>query len=281
MERLFIKVTRELLPKVRDKYPFLYLERGRLEVDDSSIKWISSEGEIVRLPVATLNCLLLGPGTSVTHAAVKVSASANCSLCWVGEDSLLFYASGHIPTASTSNLKKQIALAANKSKSLSIARKMFNQRFPEDDVETKTLAQLMGMEWKRVKDTYERKGSQYGVGWKGRRFTPGKFEFGDLTNRILTSLNSYLYGICCSTIHSLGLSPHVGFIHSGSPLPFVYDITDLYKEELCIDLAFSLTLSLAGKYDKEVVLYNFKNRVIEMDLLKKMTSDIIKLLELK
>src|SRR5688500_18737629 len=85
--RLLIKVTRDTLPQVKDKYPFIYLERGRLEIDDSSVKWIDCEANVVRLPIATLNCVLLGPGTSITHEAVKVIAQSNCGVCWVGEDS--------------------------------------------------------------------------------------------------------------------------------------------------------------------------------------------------
>ena len=70
--RLFIKVTRDNLPQIKDRYPYIYLEHGRLEVDDSSIKWIDAQGGVVRIPAALLQCLLLGPGTSVTHEAVKV-----------------------------------------------------------------------------------------------------------------------------------------------------------------------------------------------------------------
>ncbi|HCJ94029.1 MAG TPA: CRISPR-associated endonuclease Cas1, partial [Sphaerochaeta sp.] len=137
-KRLFIKVQRNNLPQVCDKYPFIYLERGRLEIDDSSVKWIDSDGNLVRLPVATINCLLLGPGTSVTHEAVKVMAAANCGVCWVGEDSLLFYAVGQSPTSDTRNLRKQLELSANDKKRLEIARRMFLKRFPEDEVSTKT-----------------------------------------------------------------------------------------------------------------------------------------------
>ncbi|MFQ9492765.1 MAG: hypothetical protein ACLR0N_18960 [Bilophila wadsworthia] len=104
--RLFIPITRETLPRVSDKYPFIYLERGRLEIDDSSIKWIDADGNRVRLPIATINALLLGPGTSVTHEAIKIASAANCAICWVGEDSLLFYASGVVPT-NTRNLQRQ------------------------------------------------------------------------------------------------------------------------------------------------------------------------------
>lgn len=87
--RLIIKVTHDTLPQIKDRYPFLYLERGRLEIDDSSVKWLDSSGEVIRLPIATITTLLLGPGTSVTHEAIKVLAAANCNVCWVGEDSLL------------------------------------------------------------------------------------------------------------------------------------------------------------------------------------------------
>lgn len=277
-QRLFVKVTRESLPQVKDKYPFLYLEHGRLEIDDSSIKWIDATNNVVPLPVATLNALLLGPGTTVTHDAVRTAAAANCAICWVGADSLLFYSAGFLPTADTRNLKKQIELSADPKKSIEVARRMFARRFPESDLTGKNLQELMGMEGNRVRALYQAKAEQYQVGWKGRSFTPGKFEVSDLTNQILTSTNAALYGILCSATHSLGYSPHIGFIHSGSPLPFIYDMADLYKAELCIDLAFHLTRELAGRYDKHKVAAAFRRRVIEMDLLAKYGEDIAAML---
>ena len=273
-QRLLIKITRDTLPQVKDKYPFIYLERGRLEIDDSSIKWIDCDGNVVRLPVAMLNCLLLGPGTTVTHEAVKVMAASNCGLCWVGEDSLIFYAAGQTPTSDTRNFRRQMLLSADPDKSLKVAARMFARRFPGEKLENKTLHQLMGMEGLRVRQLYEKKAIEYKVGWKGRQFTPGKFEMGDVTNRILTSANAALYGIICSAVHSMGYSPHIGFIHSGSPLPFVYDMADLYKEELSIDLAFSLTVPMAGTYDRHKTATEFRRRVIETDLLASIGPDI-------
>ena len=279
--RLLIKVTRDSLPQVKDKYPFIYLERGRLEIDDSSVKWIDCEANVVRLPIATVNCLLLGPGTSITHEAVKVIAQSNCNVCWVGEDSLLFYASGQTPTADTRNMREQIKLSADSKKSAEVARRMFAKRFPEADLLGKSLKEMMGMEGYRVRALYEQKGQEYGVGWKGRTFTPGKFELGDITNQVLTASNSALYGILSSAVHSMGYSPHIGFIHSGSPLPFVYDLADLYKEYLCIDLAFSLTLEMAGHYNKHKVSAAFRQRVIDVDLLGKIGQDIESILGVK
>jgi CRISPR-associated protein Cas1 len=273
-QRLFVKVTRESLPQVKDKYPFLYLERGRLEIDDSSVKWIDSENHVVPLPVATLNALLLGPGTTVTHDAIRTVVSANCAVCWVGEDSLLFYAAGFLPTADTRNLKQQIELSANPQKSLEVARRMYARRFPDAELSGKNLKEMMGMEGYRVRALYQQKAEEYQVGWKGRTFTPGKFDLSDITNQVLTASNAALYGILCSAVHSMGYSPHIGFIHSGSPLPFVYDLSDLYKEDLCIDLAFALTRDMAGRYDKHKVSAAFRQRVIEMDLLAKLADDI-------
>lgn len=279
--RLLIKVTRESLPQVKDKYPFIYLERGRLEIDDSSVKWIDCEANVVRLPIATLNCLLLGPGTSITHEAVKVTAQANCSICWVGEDSLLFYACGQSPTADTRNMREQMKLSADPKKSVEVARRMFARRFPEADLAGKSLKEMMPMEGFRIRVLYEQKAQEYGVGWKGRSYAPGKFELGDITNQILTACNAALYGILSSAVHSMGYSPHIGFIHSGSPLPFVYDLADLYKEHLCIDLAFSLTLEMAGKYNKHKVSAVFRQRVIDSDLLGKIGQDIDAMLGVK
>lgn len=277
-QRLFVKITRESLPQVKDKYPFIYLERGRLEIDDSSLKWLDADGNVVRLPLATINTLLLGPGTSLTHEAVKTAAAANCAICWVGEDSLLFYAAGFLPTATTRNLRRQMELACNHKAALEVARRMFACRFPDLDLNGKNLKEMMGMEGLRVRGLYQQKAEQYGVGWKGRKFVPGKFELADTTNQILTSSNAALYGILCSAVHAMGYSPHIGFIHSGSPLPFVYDLADLYKQHLCIDLAFSLTRELAGLYNKYTVSDQFRQRVIEMNLLDQIAKDIKQLL---
>ena len=279
--RLLVKITRESLPQIKDKYPFVYLERGRLEIDDSSVKWIDCEANVVRLPIATINCLLLGPGTTVTHEAVKVMSQSNCGLCWVGEDSLLFFAGGLSPTSDSRNMREQVKLASDPKKSLEVARRMFSRRFPGVDLSGKSLKEMMGMEGSRVRALYESKAQQYCVGWKGRSYTPGKFELSDGTNKILTACNAALYGILSSVVHSLGYTPHVGFIHSGSPLPFIYDLSDLYKEDLCIDLAFSLTLDMSGDYNRQRVSSAFRQRVIATDLLGKSAQDIEEILGVK
>ena len=196
----------------------------------------------------------------------------------MGEDSLIFYAAGITPTADSRNLRRQMQLAADKKKAVEVARRMFSRRLPAEELKGKTLKEMMGMEGYRVRQFYEEKAKEYGVGWKGRRYEPGKFKMGDITNQVLTSANAALYGILCSAVHSMGYSPHIGFIHSGSPLPFIYDLADLYKEELCIDLAFALTLEMAGRYDRHKVATAFRKRVIDFNLLARIGPDIEEML---
>lgn len=277
--RLFVKVNHNNLPQMKDRYPFIYLERGRLEIDDSSVKWIDSECNVVRIPIATISTILLGPGTSITHEAIKVLSSANTTVCWVGEDSLLFYATGITPTSNTRNIRLQSNLASNQKSRLTVAKRMFSYRFPDTDVSKSTLTDLMGKEGKRIKQLHVSKAEEYQVGWSGRSYVPGDFSLSDTTNKILTSSNAALYAIITSVVCATGYSPHIGFVHSGSPLPFIYDLADLYKEYICIDFAFKMTKDLAGYYDKKKIIDAFRMRIMEFDLLGRIKPDIDKLFE--
>ncbi|HGJ5877040.1 MAG TPA: hypothetical protein ACHBX0_12680 [Arsenophonus sp.] len=163
-KRLFVKITRESLPYFKDKYPFIYLERERLEINDSSLKWLDAEGNIVRLPVAMLNAILLEPGKTLTHEAVKTVAAANCAICWFGEDSLLFYAAGFQPTENRHNLHQQAMISCNRKAALEVAWRIFAYRFPDANLTGKSLKEMMCMEGARVRAPYQQKAQQYGVG---------------------------------------------------------------------------------------------------------------------
>ena len=90
----------------------------------------------------------------------------------------MFYAAGFLPTATTRNLRKQVQLASGRNTALNVARHMFQKRFVGEDLTGKSLKEMMGMEGKRIRQLYEQKANEYGVGWRGRRFEPGRFEMG-------------------------------------------------------------------------------------------------------
>ena len=202
-QRLFIPITRETLPRVSDKYPFLYLERGRLEIDDSSLKWIDAGGNRVRLPVATIAAILLGPGTSVTHEAVKTAAAPTVLCAGWAKTRCSSTPQAMPPPQTPATFSDRHASPRILNIPCPWRAPSSPSVFPTADLEKKSLQEMMGMEGLRVRSLYEEKARQYNVGWKGRSFTPGKFELSDLTNQILTSANAALYGILCSCVHSL------------------------------------------------------------------------------
>lgn len=274
MRKIFFKLTRDMFPLVKDRYPFVYLEHGRLEVDDSSVKWIGSDATVIQIPVATIAMILLGPGTSITHAAVAAVAAANCSVAWVGEESLHFYAYGMPPSADTQKLMMQVRLASQEDTRVTVSRRFFAVRFPGVDLEEKSLPVLMGMEGVRVRALYGQLSEKYGVEWHGRSYVPGKAKDSSPVNFALTFLNSLLYGLLTSCILASGYSPRIGFIHSGSPLPLVYDVADLYKAELTIDLAFALVAQGSNVYDRKVLIEAFCERVVNHGMLKNAVGTI-------
>ena len=174
---VFEKPPIETLTPAKDRWTPLYLEHGRLEVDDSSVKWIGADRTIMRIPVATVSTLVLGPGTVVTHAAIKACSDSNTPICWVGEEGMRFYAFGVTPTHDNARARKQATAHASRKRRTEIARRMFARRFPNVDVKSKTIKELRGMEGVRVRDLYADMGHRYGVTWKGRNYNPKKLVF--------------------------------------------------------------------------------------------------------
>jgi CRISP-associated protein Cas1 len=227
---IFEKPPLETLSPAKDRWNPIYLEHGRLEVDDSSIKWIEADGLVCRLPVATLSAVLLGPGTTTTHAAMKACADSNTPVCWIGEDGMRFYAFGITPNHENSMARKHAAAWADKKKRTEIARSMFARRFTGVDVRAHSISELRGMEGLRVRASYAELGQRCGVTWKGRSYDKSNWDLADNINRALSASNASLYALCAAVVCSLGYLPALGFIHDGGTLPFVYDVADLYKE---------------------------------------------------
>lgn len=275
---LFERPPLETLAPAKDRWTPLYLEHGRLEVDDSSVKWIASDGLLCRIPVATVSALILGPGTTVTHAAMKACAESNTPVCWTGADCLRFYAFGLAPNH-TNNMPRLHAEAwADKRRRTQIARAMFRIRFPDLDVDGKSVKELRGMEGLRVRTLYAAMGLQHGVTWKGRAYDRQNWDTSDDINRALSAANSSLYALCAAVCCSLGYVPSLGFIHDSGTLPFIYDVADLYKHLTSIPAAF-LAVRQDPKDDGELVRKLFKQRVEEERLLQRMPKDLAALFQ--
>ena len=276
---VFEKPPLDTLALARDRWTPLYLEHGRLEVDDSSVKWIGADRTVWRIPVATVSALMLGPGTTITHAAVKACSDSNTPVCWVGAEGMRFYAFGVAPTSDNANARHQAATHASRKRREEVARRMFRMRFGDGvDVEGKTIKAMMGMEGKRVKALYQTFGDKYGVTWKGRNYDPNQWEVSDNINRAVSAANAALYALTTAVACSMGYLPQLGFIHSGGTLPFVFDIADIYKPETTLEAAFQ-TLSIDPEAEENAVISTLKLRIEETRLMRRMPQDIGRLLE--
>ncbi len=225
------------LPKVRDSWSYLYVEHCRIDQDAKAIALHDANGK-TSIPCASLTTLMLGPGTSITHAAIKTLADTGCLVLWTGEEGVRFYAQGMGETRSARRLLAQARLWSNPQSRLRVVFRMYQMRFDETLDPSTTLRQVRGKEGIRVRETYARFSRETGVEWKGRSYKRDRWSAADPINRALSAANSCLYGVCHAAIVSAGYSPALGFIHTGKMLSFVYDIADLYKTETSMPAAF-------------------------------------------
>jgi CRISPR-associated protein Cas1 len=270
---IFEKPPLETLTPAKDRWTPIYLEHGRLEVDDSSVKWIGADRTVLRIPVATVSALMLGPGTTITHAAIKACSDSNTPVCWIGQEGMRFYAFGVAPTHDNTRARRQADLHASPKQRMEIARRMFARRFPEAVARERKIQDLRGMEGERVRALYAELGRKYGVTWKGRNYNPNNWDLADNINQAVSAANASLYALCTAVICSLGYLPQLGFIHSGGTLPFVFDIADLYKHETTLEAAFH-AVSLNPEAASKDVLRLLKLKIEETRLVRRIPEDI-------
>jgi CRISPR-associated protein Cas1 len=241
------------LPRFDDKLTYLYVEHAVVDQEDRAIAVHRADGT-TSVPVAALAVLIMGPGTKITHEAIKTAAENNCLLLWTGEHGVRFYAQGMGGTRHSRNLLHQARLVSHPLLRLQVVVRMYTQRFDEPLDPALTLQQLRGKEGIRVRQAYAEAAKQHGIEWQGRSYKRQEWNAADPVNRALSAANSCLYGLVQAAILSAGYSPAMGFVHTGKQLSFVYDIADLYKAEHIVPIAFSLAAQNPPQLERQVRL---------------------------
>lgn len=267
-----------LLPKFRDSLSYLYVEHCRVEQEGKAVAIWDAQGK-VPVPCADLAVLLLGPGTAITHAAISALADNGCLVLWCGEAGVRLYAQGLGLTRSATNFLHQIRLWADPQRRLAVVLRLYRQRFPEPLPDSLSLQQIRGREGVRVREAYAQASRATGVPWHGRAYRRDSWQSADPINRALSAANSCLYGICHAAILALGLSPALGFIHTGKMLSFVFDVADLYKTRITIPIAFQETARGVEKLESRV-RQACRDFFAQNLFLKNIVQDLLQLLEL-
>jgi len=255
----------------------IWLQYGAIDVQDGAFVMIDKEGVRTQIPVAGLACLFLEPGTRITHAAVALAAEVGCLLIWVGEGGVRFYSAGQPGGARSSRLLYQAKLALDDDLRLKVIRAMYRYRFKENPPAKRSIEQLRGIEGVRVREMYKMLAQEHGLVWAKRNYDVSNFEGQDPINQCLSAANHCLYGICEAAILAAGYAPAIGFIHTGKPLSFVYDIADLFKFETAVPIAFKTAKNNSTNYARDTRLY-CRNSFRKHNLLEKIIPTIEEIL---
>jgi len=262
---------------MKERVSMIFIQYGRIDVVDGAFVVIDKNGVRKHIPVGSVACLMLEPGTRVSHAAVKLAAHVGTLLVWVGEAGVRLYASGQPGGARSDRLLYQAKLALDDDLRLKVVRKMYEMRFGEAAPAKRSVEQLRGIEGARVRKMYGLLAKRYGVDWKGRRYDPKNWSAGDVANRCVSAATACLYGITEAAILAAGYAPAVGFIHTGKPLSFVYDIADIYKFDGVVPLAFKIAGKHPANPDRQVRIA-CRDTFREQKILKRIIPDIETLL---
>jgi CRISPR-associated protein Cas1 len=239
---------------LKERNSILFVERCHVDVRDGAFVMIDKEGVRTHIPVGGTACLLLEPGVRLSHRAAALAAKVGTLLVWVGEGGVRLYSTGQPGGARSDKLLYQAKLALDDNLRLNVVRKMYQLRFGEEPPSRRSIDQLRGIEGARVKKTYELLAKRYGVPWKGRRYDQQEWNNADLPNRCLSAATACLYGVTEAAILAAGYAPAIGFIHTGKPLSFVYDIADIVKFDTVIPIAFKTAAKSPGNPERSVRL---------------------------
>ena len=198
----------QILPRLSDSISYLYLEQVVVHRCQNSVEAVDEEGRMP-IPVSALSVLMLGPGCSISHAAINILAKNGCTVAWVGEDATRFYACGMGETYKAYNLMRQAEMVCDEAKRKDVVIRMYQMRFDEPLDSSLSLPQIRGHEGVRIRTVYQQWSKKCDVAWRGRAYDFQNWG-GDPINRALSSANAILNAICQDFHLRWGLSTRAG-----------------------------------------------------------------------
>jgi len=225
-----------------DRQGLVWLDRGRLEVEDDCLRFVTAGGGALaagdyQIPYHAISIVLLGPGSSVTHDALRLLARHGCALAAIGDGAVRFYTAPPLMPDSSALARAQVRRWADPKLRMETARAMYAMRFGEI-VRTRDITVLRGQEGARIKRAYVLAAERHGIAWNGRRYDRENPEAGDLANQAINHAGSAMTAAAAVAVAATGAIPQLGFVHEDSGQSFVLDIADLYRHDVLLDIAF-------------------------------------------
>lgn len=226
-----------------DRHGLIWFERGELCVIDGCLHFFAGKDSLkpysVQIPHQTVSMILLGPGSTVTHDALRLLARHSTLMAAVGEDGVRCYTAPPLMPDRSDIARRQAELWGNPRRRISVARQMYALRLgevlPHRDLDT-----LRGIEGSRVKVTYQLMAQRYGIEWKGRRYDRNNPNAADLPNQAINHAATAVQAAAAIAVQAVAAIPQLGFIHEDSGQAFVLDISDLFRDTITLQIAFTV-----------------------------------------
>ncbi len=226
-----------------DRHGLVWLDRGNLSVEGGCLRFVAAGSDTVAsgdylVPHQSLSMILLGPGSTVSHDALRLMARHGTALAAIGEGGVRFYTAQPLgPDESGLARRQALAWADAKKGRMAIARRMYAWRLGEV-LPHRDIAVLRGIEGSRVKEVYRLTAERVGIRWKGRHYDRFDPLAADLPNQALNHAASAVEGAAAIAVAATAAIPQLGFIHEDSGQSFVLDVADLFRETITVPCAF-------------------------------------------
>lgn len=239
-----------------DRHGLLWLDRGALSVEDGCLRFVTAGGALppgdYQVPQQSMSLLLLGPGSSVSHDALRLLARHGTGLAAIGDGGVRLYTAPPLSPDDSELARRQARTWADaEGARLSIARRMYAWRFgdilPSQDIEV-----LRGIEGARAKTGYRLTAERFGVPWHGRRYDRQNPSAADLPNQAINHAASAVEAAASIAAAATGAIPQLGFIHEHSGQAFVLDIADLVRDSVTLPVAFEAAAKVRRHPDQPV-----------------------------
>ena len=222
----------------KSRHGLIYVERCRLSVENGSlIIMFEDQDEILELPYQRLNGVMLGPGSAITHDAVRHCSGHGTALMFVGTQGTRLYSAPPIFDRDADLARQQATYWASPTTKMIIAKRMYHKRFGETP-RTNDADSLRGMEAARIKASYTLIAKQVGISWDGRHFDRANPDLTDLPNQAINHAVTALEACVGIAVQATATLPPLGFLHDDSAKSWVLDLCDLYRTTITVPLAF-------------------------------------------
>jgi CRISPR-associated protein Cas1 len=221
-----------------DRHGFLALRYGRLEVVEGCLRFVA-ENETLVIPYQRLSCIILEPGTSVTHDALaRLLARHGVGLIATGMDGVKCYTAPPLLSDISGLVRRQARAWSDLETRLAIGRRQYAIRFGEQP-EVRDLDMLRGLEGARIREAYRHFSQANGIRWD----TPRSVEKGTGdANAALSYTADAVYAAAAIAVYTTATIPQLGFVHEDSGRAFVLDVADLHRTSLSSPRAAGMKL---------------------------------------